>query len=40
MRDPCFLTLLKNAKIMIGNSSAGVREVPLYGKPTINLGSR
>ncbi|PMM40268.1 UDP-N-acetylglucosamine 2-epimerase [Vibrio splendidus] len=35
-----FLTLLKNADLMIGNSSAGVREVPFYGKPSINLGSR
>ncbi|WP_394242637.1 UDP-N-acetylglucosamine 2-epimerase [Vibrio astriarenae] len=35
-----FLTLLKNAQMMIGNSSAGVREVPFYGKPSINLGSR
>lgn len=35
-----FLTLLKNADFMIGNSSAGVREVPFYGKPSINLGTR
>lgn len=35
-----FLTLLKNAKLMIGNSSAGVREAPFYAIPTINLGSR
>jgi UDP-N-acetylglucosamine 2-epimerase (hydrolysing) len=40
IRFECFLTLLKNSKFMIGNSSAGVREVPFYGKPTINLGSR
>lgn len=35
-----FLVLLKNSIFMIGNSSAGVREVPFYGKPSINLGSR
>lgn len=35
-----FLTLLKNAQFMIGNSSAGVREVPFYGKASINLGTR
>lgn len=35
-----FLTLLKHSEYMIGNSSAGVREVPFYGKPSINLGTR
>jgi UDP-N-acetylglucosamine 2-epimerase (hydrolysing) len=40
LRFECFLTLLKNADFMIGNSSAGIREVPFYGKPTINLGTR
>lgn len=40
LRFECFLTLLKNTKFIIGNSSAGIREVPFYGLPTINLGSR
>lgn len=40
IRFEFFLTLLKNAALMVGNSSAGVREVPFYGKPSINLGSR
>lgn len=35
-----FLVLLKNAKFMIGNSSAGVREAPFYGLPSINIGTR
>ncbi len=35
-----FLTLIKNAQYMLGNSSAGVREAPFYGLPSINLGSR
>lgn len=35
-----FLTLLKHAKAIIGNSSAGIREAPVYGVPTINIGSR
>lgn len=35
-----FLTLLKNAKFIIGNSSAGIREALIYGIPCINLGSR
>ncbi|PMH45975.1 UDP-N-acetyl-D-glucosamine 2-epimerase, UDP-hydrolysing [Vibrio sp. 10N.286.49.B3] len=40
VRFECFLTLLKYSQFMIGNSSAGVREVPFYGIPSINLGSR
>ncbi len=40
LRFESFLTLLKNAEFIIGNSSAGVREAPHYGVPCINLGSR
>jgi UDP-N-acetylglucosamine 2-epimerase (hydrolysing) len=40
LRFEYFLVLLKNANFIIGNSSAGVREMPFYGKQTINLGSR
>ncbi|QWD00745.1 UDP-N-acetylglucosamine 2-epimerase (hydrolyzing) [Polynucleobacter paneuropaeus] len=40
MRFEYFLTLLKNARFIIGNSSAGVREAPHFGVPTINLGTR
>ena len=40
IRFEFFLTLLKNSTYMLGNSSAGVREAPFYGLPTINLGSR
>lgn len=40
MRFEYFLTLLKHARYVIGNSSAGVREAPHFGVPTINLGSR
>ena len=35
-----FLTLLKNSKFIIGNSSAGIYEAPVFGIPTINIGSR
>lgn len=35
-----FLTLLKNAKFIIGNSSVGIREAEVYGIPAINVGSR
>lgn len=40
LRFECFLTLLKNSKFILGNSSAGVREMPFYGIPSINLGNR
>jgi UDP-N-acetylglucosamine 2-epimerase (hydrolysing) len=40
VRFEYFLTLLKNAEFMIGNSSAGIREAPYYGVPTINVGTR
>ena len=40
MRFESFLTLLKNADFIIGNSSAGIREAPYYNVPSINLGSR
>lgn len=40
IRFELFLTLLKHCDYMIGNSSAGVREAPHYGRPSINLGTR
>lgn len=40
LRFEYFLTLLRNSKFMVGNSSAGIREAPLYGVPTINIGTR
>ena len=40
MRFEHFLSLLKNAKVIVGNSSAGIREAPVYGVPTINIGTR
>tara|TARA_B110000238_G_C16052584_1_gene406793 strand:- start:260 stop:1192 length:933 start_codon:yes stop_codon:yes gene_type:complete len=35
-----FLNLLKKCNLMIGNSSSGIIEAPLLGKPSINLGNR
>ena len=35
-----FLTLIKHAKFIIGNSSVGIREAPFYGVPSINIGTR
>ena len=40
MRFEYFLTLMKHARAMVGNSSAGVREAPVFGVPTINIGTR
>lgn len=40
LRFEHFLTLLKNAHFIIGNSSAGVRESLFYGIPAINIGTR
>ncbi len=40
IRFEFFLTLLKESKFIIGNSSAGIREAPFFGTPTLNLGSR
>jgi len=40
MRFEYFLTLLKHADAIIGNSSSGIREAPVYGVPTVNIGTR
>jgi len=40
IRFEYFLVLLKNAECIVGNSSAGIREAPYYGIPTINIGTR
>lgn len=40
MRFEYFLTLLKHADAVLGNSSVGIREAPVYGIPSIDVGSR
>lgn len=40
IRFEYFLTLLKYADFIIGNSSAGVRESVVYGTPAIDIGNR
>ena len=40
LRFEYFLRLLKEAKFIVGNSSAGIREAPFYGVPTIDIGTR
>ena len=40
IRFESFLSLLKNAEFIIGNSSTGIREAPFYNIPTIDIGTR
>ncbi len=40
LRFEYYITLMKNAEFIIGNSSAGVREASVFGIPSINIGSR
>jgi UDP-N-acetylglucosamine 2-epimerase (hydrolysing) len=40
MRFEYFLTLMKHSIAMVGNSSAGIREAPVYGIPVVNIGTR
>jgi UDP-N-acetylglucosamine 2-epimerase (hydrolysing) len=40
MRFAHFSELMKNAASMVGNSSAGVREAPFLGLPSLDIGSR
>lgn len=40
IRFEYFLSFLKGADFIVGNSSAGIREAPVYGVQTVNVGSR
>lgn len=40
MRFEYFLSLLRGCRAIVGNSSSGVREAPVYGVPTVNIGTR
>lgn len=40
MRFLYFSKLLQNAACIVGNSSAGVREAPFFGVPSIDVGNR
>ena len=35
-----YLSLIKNAEFVIGNSSSGIVEAPCFGIPTVNIGDR
>ena len=40
MRFSHFSELMRNAALMVGNSSAGVREAPFLGVPSLDVGTR
>ena len=40
MRFLYFSELLRHAKALVGNSSAGVREAPYFGLPSLDIGTR
>jgi UDP-N-acetylglucosamine 2-epimerase (hydrolysing) len=40
LRFEAALVLLQHARVIVGNSSMGIREAPYYGTPTVNIGSR
>ena len=35
-----FVNLMRNAKVLVGNSSMGILEAPLYKLPVVNIGNR
>lgn len=40
MKFESYLTALRHAAVLIGNSSSGIHEAPIYGVPSVNIGSR
>ena len=40
LRFEYFLTFLKHAQALVGNSSAGIREAPFYSVPSVDIGTR
>jgi len=40
MKFEYYLTALQHAAAIVGNSSSGIHEAPVYGVPTINVGGR
>lgn len=40
LRFEYYLSLLKNSRFIVGNSSSGIIESPYFGVPTINVGDR
>jgi len=40
MKFEYYLTALRHASVVVGNSSSGIHEAPVYGVPSVNIGSR
>ncbi len=40
IRFESYLTLLNNATCIVGNSSSGIHEAPVFGVPSVNIGTR
>ena len=40
MRHEFFLSALRSSSVLVGNSSAGIREAPALGTPSVNVGTR
>lgn len=40
MRFLYFSEILRHCKVLVGNSSAGVREAPFFGLPSLDIGTR
>ena len=40
LKREVFVNLMRNAKVLIGNSSMGILEAPFYKLPVINIGNR
>jgi UDP-N-acetylglucosamine 2-epimerase (hydrolysing) len=40
MRFEFFVALMRHADVILGNSSSGVREAPVLGTPSVDVGSR
>ncbi len=40
MKFESYLTALRHAAVLVGNSSSGIHEAPIYGVPSVNVGSR
>ena len=40
MRFLYFSELLRHSKVLVGNSSVGVREAPFFGLPSLDVGTR
>ena len=40
MKFEYYLTALRHAAVVVGNSSSGIHEAPVYGVPSVNIGSR